>query len=75
VAAPATFDASIVVFKLLAEQVSASNASMKVDESVSDRILIVVTLDALLQQPEALQLTYINSKRSDEDLLGNPIII
>lgn len=40
-------NASIVVFKLLAEQMSASNASMKVDDSVSDRILMV-THSALL---------------------------
>lgn len=41
-------NASIVVFKLLAEQVSASNASMKVDESVSDRVLVLIFHDALL---------------------------
>lgn len=41
-------NASIVVSKLLAEQTSASSASTKVDESVSDFILVLMLRNAPL---------------------------
>lgn len=40
---------------------------MKVDEIVSDRILMVVNHTALLQQIEALQLIELDSKISDKN--------
>lgn len=40
---------------------------MKVDEIVSDRILMVVNHDALLQQIEAQKLIELDSKTSDKN--------